>query len=79
MTEEASVTYLIEVEEEIRPLGKYTYAAKAVLPQKVDVSGFSIKPPLSEVWGESEADAKAKVRKNMEEWGKEVGVSVSGI
>lgn len=78
MTEKAVLDYMIEVEK-VRPLGQFNYAAKATISSRVDISTFATKPPIGEVWGETEADAVAKVRKAMEEWGKSVGASVSAM
>jgi len=76
--EGARLGYYIEVEE-IQPLGRYNYAAKAILSKRVDASKFPTQPPLGEEWGVTEDEAEAKVRKGMEEWGKKAGVSVTEV
>ena len=79
MTEHASLDYYIEVEK-IQPLArKDHFAAKPILSKRVDISEFSTEPPLKEVWGETEADARARARKAMVEWASEVGISLTEL
>jgi len=79
VSSQTSLDYYIEVEK-IRPMAhKYCFAAKPVVSKNFDVSKFPSPPPQKELHGETEDDARAKVREAMEEWATAQGIALTEI
>ena len=69
-------SYYIEVEE-IRPLGEYRFAAKAVFDNHCRSKKWPIPLPTCEYWGKTKDEARNKVRHAVSEWANKCSVVVT--